>query len=193
MPAAPSDTSARQPSGRRRTLWWVLGLILALVLAGVVVRTVVTRNRPPLASRPLQISTLDHPLILDGGGDPQDHFDPPLPGERAGIPAATVFEMMLRRLRDSVYDRAIPSSKPIPVTLARWSQWHGSRAVSPQRLVWLFQLTSVPCDDVGFQPAGPRPPPDRGGCDDYMMLDARSGESVGGFGTIAGAPVLRPA
>jgi hypothetical protein len=130
---------------------------------------------------------------LDGGSDPQSRFDPPRPGERAGIPAATVFHTLLRRLRHSCYDRAIPSSKPIPVTLARWSQWHGSRVVSPQRLVWLLQFTSVPCDDVGFQPPGPRPPPDRGGCDDYMVLDARSGESVGGFGTTAGAPVLRPA
>jgi hypothetical protein len=159
MPAAPSDTSARQPSGRRRLVWWVLGLVLALVLGVVVARTVVTRNRSPLASRPLQISTLDHPLILDGGGDPQDRFDPPRPGERAGIPAATVFQTLLRRLRHSYYD-----------------------------------FTSVPCDDVGFQPPGPRPPPDRGGCDDYMMLDARSGESVGGgLSTRAGAPVLRPA
>jgi hypothetical protein len=62
------------------------------------------------------------------------------------------------------------------------------------RLVWLFQLTSVPCDEVGFVPPGqPIPPPDRDGCDEYRLFDARSGAEVGGgFITLAGAAVLRP-
>jgi hypothetical protein len=163
MPVELSDTPARQSPGRRRTVGWVLGLVLALVLAGVVVGTVVIRNLSPLASRPLLIRTLDHPLIMLGS-EPQNRLDPPQPGQRAGIPAAAVFQAWLRLNRHSIYDRAVPSSKPIPVTLARWSQRHRSQVASPGRLVWLFQLTSVPCFDVGFVPPGqPTPPPDRMG------------------------------
>ena len=173
----------------------MLGLILALVLGGVVAAVVMRRDRPPLASRPLLVRTLDHPLVMDRGSDPRDRFDPPRPGERAGIPAVTVFRTLLRHTRHSVYDRAVPSSKPIPVTLTRWSRWRGTRVASPERLVWLFQLTSVPCMDAGFQPPGrPTPPPNRDGCDDYLVFDARSGARVtGGLSTTAGAPVLRPA
>jgi hypothetical protein len=95
MPVEFSDPSARQPSGQRWTLGWVLGVVLALALGGVLVRTVVMRDqRSPLASRPLLIRTLDHPLILLGG-EPQYRFDPPRVGERAGIPAAAVFQAWL--------------------------------------------------------------------------------------------------
>jgi hypothetical protein len=192
MPVELSETPARQSPGRRRTVVWVLGLVLALVLAGVVFSTVMIRNRAPLASRPLLIRTLDHPLIMLGS-EPQNRLDPPQPGQRAGIPAAAVFQAWLRLNRHSIYDRAIPSSKPIPVTLARWSQQHRSRVASPGRLVWLFQLTSVPCFEVGFVPPGqPTPPPDRDGCDEYHLFDAQSGAEVGGgFGTLAGNAVLR--
>jgi hypothetical protein len=195
MSVEPSDSSVRESPGRGRTVGWVLGLVLALVLGVVVVRAVVMREQrpPPLASRPLQVRTLDRPLIMDSGGDPQNRFDPPRPGERAGIPAATVFQAWLKNTEGSVYDRAIPSSKPIPVTLARWSQWHGSRVASPERLTWLFQLISVPCVDVGFLPPGQaKPPPDRDGCDEYLMFDAQSGAGGGGFVTRTGATVLRP-
>jgi hypothetical protein len=193
MPVELSDTPVRQSSGRRRTVGWVLGSVLALVLAGVVVRTVMMRDRSPLASRPLLIRTLDHPLIMLGG-EPQNRFDPPQAGQRAGVPAAAVFQAWLRLTRHSNYDRAIPSSKPIPVTLARWSQPRRSQVASPGRLVWLFQLTSVPCFRVGFVPPGqPTPPPDRDGCDEYRMFDAQSGAGIGGgFSTMAGAAVLRP-
>jgi hypothetical protein len=170
----------------------VLGLVLALALGVVVVRAVVMREPPPLASWPLQIRTLDHPLIMDNGGDPQNRFDPPRRGEHAGISAATIFHTWLKNTEGSIYDRAIPSSKPIPVTLARWSQWHGLRAVSPKRLTWLFQLIGVPCVDVGFLPPGQTtPPPDRDGCDEYLMFDAQSGAGGGGFVTRSGAAVLR--
>jgi hypothetical protein len=169
---------------------WVLGLVLAAGLAGVVVRTEVMREPSPLASRPLLIRTLDRPLIMLGG-HPQHRFDPPLPGERPGIPAETVFQTWLRDTEGSVYDRAIPGSRPIPVTLAKWSG--GPEVMVPGRLAWLFQLTSVPCSDVGFRPPGrPQPPPDRDGCDEYLLFDAQSGASVGGFVTRAGATVLRP-
>jgi uncharacterized membrane protein (UPF0136 family) len=193
MAVGSSDTSARQSSGRGRTVGWVLGLVLALALGVVVVvRAVVMRQPPPLASRPLQIRTLDHPLIMDNGGDPQNRFDPPRRGEHAGISAATIFHTWLKNTEGSIYDRAIPSSKPIPVTLARWSQWHGLRAVSPKRLTWLFQLIGVPCVDVGFLPPGQTtPPPDRDGCDEYLMFDAQSGAGGGGFVTRSGAAVLR--
>jgi hypothetical protein len=65
---------------------------------------------------------------------------------------------------------------------------------SPGRLVWLFQLTGVPCFEAGFEPPGQTtPPPDRDGCDEYQMLDARSGAAVGeGLITRAGSVVLRP-
>jgi hypothetical protein len=77
--------------------------------------------------------------------------------------------------------------------LARWSELRGSRAASPGRLVWLFQLTSIPCDDVGFKVRGvSTPPPDRDGCDEYHLFDAQSGAQVAGLGTTAGAAVLRP-
>jgi hypothetical protein len=193
MPVELSDTSARQPSGRRRTVGWVLGLVLALVLGGVVVRTVVIRDRSPLASRPLLIRTLDHQLIMLGS-EPQNRFDPPQVGQRAGIPAAAVFQAWLRLNRHSIYDRAISSSKPIPVTLTRWSQRHRPQVASPGRLVWLFQLTSVPCFEVGFVPPGrPTPTPDQEGCDEYHLFDAQSGPEVGGgFSTLAGNAVLRP-
>ena len=132
------------------------------------------------------------PLIMDSGGDPQNRFDPPRRGEHAGISAAMIFQAWLKNTEGSIYDRAIPSSKPIPVTLARWSQWHGSRAVSSKRLTWLFQLIGVPCLDVGFLPPGQTtPPPDRDGCDEYLMFDAQSGAGVGGFVTRSGAAVLR--
>lgn len=193
MPVELSDTPAHQSSGRRRTVRWVLGLVLALVLGGAVIRTVVIRDRSPLASRPLQIRTLDHPLILLGT-EPRNRFDPPRAGQRAGIQAGAVFQAWLRLTRHSIYDRAIPSSKPIPVTLAWWSRPGRAPIGSPGRLVWLFQFTSVPCFDVGFVPPGaPTPPPDRDGCDEYRMFDARSGAEVGeGFITRAGAAVLRP-
>jgi len=194
MPAELSDTPARQPTGRRRTVGWVLGLVLALVLGGAVVRTVVVRDRSPLASRPLLIRTLDNPLILLGT-EPQNRFDPPRAGQRAAIPATAVFQAWLRLTRHSIYDRAIPSAKPIPVRLAWWSRPGRAPVGSPGRLVWLFQLTSVPCFDVGFVPPGqPTPPPDRDGCDEYRMFDARSGAEVGeSLITRAGALALRPA
>gem|GEM_PF-5498643 len=171
----------------------MLGVVLVLALGGVVVRTVVMRDqRSPLASRPLLIRTLDHPLILLGG-EPQNRFDPPPVGQRAGIPAAAAFQAWLRLTRHS-YDRAIPNSKPIPVTLARWSRPGPAPLGSPGRLVWLFQLTSVPCLEAGFLPPGqPTPPPDRDGCDEYRMFDAQSGAAVGeGLITRAGNVVLRP-
>ena len=179
MPVELSDPSARQSSGRRWTVGWVLGVVLALVFGGFLVRTVMLRDRrSPLASRPLLIRTLDHPLILLGG-EPQNRFDPPRAGQHAGIPAAAVFHAWLRLTRHS-YDRAVPSSKPIPVTLARWSRQRRAPVGSPGRLVWLFQLTSVPCLEAGFLPPGqPTPPPDRDGCDEYRMFDARSGAAVG--------------
>jgi hypothetical protein len=152
------------------------GLALALVLGGVVVRTVVMRDRSPLASRPLLIRTLDHPLILLG---PQNRFDPPRAGQRVGIQAAAVFQAWLRLTRHSIYDRAVPSPKPIPVTWAWWSLPGRTPIGSPGRLVWLFQFTSVPCFDVGFVPPGaPTPLPDRHGCDEYRRFDARSGAEV---------------
>jgi hypothetical protein len=193
MPVELSDSPAHQSSGRRRTLAWVLGPVLALVLGGVVVRTVMMRDRPPLASRPLLIRTLDHPLIMLGG-EPQSRFDPPQAGQRAGIPPPAVFQAWLRLTRHSIYDRAIPSSKPIPATLAWWSRPGRAPIGSPGQLVWLFQFTSVPCFEVGFVPPGqPAPPPDRDGCDEYHMFDAQSGAEVGeGFITRAGAAVLRP-
>jgi len=193
MPDELSDLSARQSSGRRWTLGWVLVVVLVLVLGGVLVRTVVMGDqRSPLASRPLLIRTLDHPLILSGG-EPQYRFDPPRAGERAGIPAAAVFQAWLRLTRHS-YDRVIPNSTPIPVTLARWSAPGRAPVGSPGRLVWLLQLTSVPCLEAGFVPPGQTtPPPDRDGCDEYRMFDARSGAKVGeGLITRAGDVVLRP-
>ena len=193
MPVELSDPSARQSSGRRRTVGWVLGLALALVLGGVVVRTVVLRDRSPLASRPLLIRALDHPLILLGT-EPRNRFDPPPAGQRASIPAAAVFQTWLRLTRHSLHDRAITNSKPIPVTLAWWSRPGRAPVGSPGRLVWLFQLTSVPCFEAGFVPPGqPIPPPDLDGCDEYQMFDAKSGTAVGeSFVTRAGAAVLRP-
>jgi hypothetical protein len=158
---------------------------------GVVVRTLVMREPgpPPLASRPLLIRTLDRPLIMLGT-NPSNRFDPLRPGQHPGIPAATVFQSLLRNTEGSVYDRAVPSSKPIPVTLARWSR--GPEVTSPGRLTWLFQLTSVPCLDVGFVPPGrTTPPPDRDGCDEYLMFDAQAGAGVGGLVTRSGTEVLR--
>lgn len=168
-------------------------MVFALALGGVLVRTVVMRDqRSPLVYRPLLIRTLDHPLIVLGG-QPQSRFDPPRAGERAGIPAAAVFQAWLRLTRHS-YDRVIPSSTPIPATLARWSRPGRAPVGSPGRLVWLFQLTSVPCLEAGFVPPGqPARPPDRDGCNEYWMFDARSGAAVGeGLITRAGEVVLRP-
>jgi len=193
MPTELTDTPAPQSPGRRPNIGWVLGLVLALVLGGVVVRAVVMRARSPLASRPLQIRTLDRPLIMLGG-EPRNRFDPPRAGQRAGIPAAAAFQVWLRLSRHSIYDRAIPSSKPIPVSLAWWSRPGRAPVGSPGRLVWLLQLTSVPCFEAGFVPPGrPAPPPDRAGCDEYHLLDAQSGAEVGeGLITTAGTAVLRP-
>jgi hypothetical protein len=128
------------------------------------------------------------------GSQPQNRFDPPQAAKRARVPAATVFRAWLRQTRHSYYDRAIPSSRPILVSLARWSQQHRSQLASPGRLVWLFQLDRVPCFDVGFVPPGEQPrPPDRDGCDEYHLFDAQSGAEIGGgFTTMAGATVLRP-
>ena len=166
--------------------------------AGLGPRPCAWRRRPSCrdagtASASAGIAAAADPLIKDSGGDPQNRFDPPRRGEGAGIPASTVFQAWLKNTEGSVYDRAIPSSKPIPVTLAKWSQWHGSRVASPERLTWLFQLISVPCVDVGFLPPGQtKPPPDRDGCDEYLMFDAQSGAGGGGFVTRTGAAVLRP-
>jgi hypothetical protein len=142
-----------------------------------------------MASRPLLVRTLDRPLILLGS-EPPNRFDPPHRGERAGVPAVTIFQAWLRATKGSVYDRAIRSSRPIPVTLVRWSS--GPEVMSPGRLTWLFQFTSVPCGEPGFAPPGGSPPPlDRDGCDEYAMFDAQSGATVGGFSNTAGAVVLR--
>jgi hypothetical protein len=171
----------------------VLGLVLALVVGAVVVRTIVVQDRSPLASRPLRTRTLDHPLLLVGGR-PYSRFDPPPAGQRAGIPAAAVYRAWLPLTRGDSYDLAVPSSQPIPVTLAWWSRPGRPPIGSPGRLVWLFQLTSVPCLSAGFLPPGQTlPPPDRDGCDEYLMFDAGSGARVGdSFVTAAGNVVLRP-
>jgi hypothetical protein len=171
----------------------VLVLILVLAFGAVVVRAVVVRDRSPLASRPLLIRTLDHPLILLGGS-PQNRFDPPPAGQRVGIPAAAVYQAWLQRTRHSVYDRAVPSTRPILATLAWWSRPGRPPLGSPGRLVWLFQVTSVPCLEPGFVPPGQSmPPSDRDGCDEYSMFDAGSGAAVGeGLITRAGSVVLRP-
>jgi hypothetical protein len=192
MPVEVSHSSLRQAPGRRRTVGWVLGLVLALTLGVVVVRSIVVRDRSPLASRPLLIRTLDHPLILLGD-KPYNRFDPPLAGQRAGIPAAAAYQAWLRLTRHSIYDRAIPSSTPIPVTLAWWSRPGRAPVGSAGRLVWLFQFTSVPCFEAGFVPPGQTtPPPDRDGCDEYGMFDAHWGTQVGeGLVTSAGSVVLQ--
>jgi hypothetical protein len=192
MPVELSDPCASQSPGRRRIVGSVLGLVLVLVLSGVVVRTIVLRDRSPLASRPLLIQTLDHPLILLGT-EPKNRFDSPSTGQRAAIPAAAVFQAWLRLSGHSLYDGATAGSKPIPVRLAWWSRPGRAPVGSPGRLVWLFQLTSVPCFEAGFVPPGqPVPPPDLDGCDEYRMFDARTGAAVGeSFVTRAGATVLR--
>ena len=138
-----SGTSLRQALGRRRTVWWVLGLVLALVLGAVAAGTIEVRERSPLASRPLLIRTLDRPVLL-AADRPYDRFDPPPAGERAGVPAAATYQAWLRRTRDS-NDDALPSSTPVLFTLAWWSRPLPPPLGSPGRLVWLFQLTSVPC------------------------------------------------
>ena len=171
----------------------MLGLVVVLALGAVVVRTILVPDRSPLASRPLLVRTLDHPVLLLGGR-PYNRFDPPPAGQRAGILAAEVYQAWLRRTRHSIYDRAVPSSKPILVTLAWWSRPGRPPVGSAGRLVWLFQLTSVPCLEAGFLPPGQTvPPPDRDGCDEYHMFDAHSGAPVGeGMITSTGEVVLRP-
>ena len=187
-----SGTSLRQALGRGRTVWWVLGLVLALVLGAVAVGTIVLRERSPLASRPLLIRTLDRPVLL-AADRPYDRFDRPPAGEHAGSPAAPTYQAWLRLTRDS-YD-AVPSSTPVLFTLAWWSRPLPPPLGSPGRLVWLFQLTSVPCPmRGGFEPPGQAmPPPDRDGCDEYRMFDAHTGTQVGeGKITPAGYVALQP-
>jgi hypothetical protein len=170
----------------------VLGLVLALALGAVAVRTIVVRERSPLASRPLLIRTLDRPVLLVADR-PHNRFDPPPAGQRAGIPAAAVYQAWLRRTRHS-HDDAVPSSTPVLFTLAWWSRPLPPPLGSPGRLVWLFQLTRVPCLMGGFEPPGQTmPPPDRDGCDEYRMFDAHTGSQVGeGNSTPAGYVALQP-
>ena len=118
MPVEVSHASPPRVPGRRWPVAWVLILILVLALAlafgAVVVRAVVVRDRSPLASRPLLIRTLDHPLILLGGS-PQNRFDPPPAGQRAGIPAVVcgLLMAMFRPVRMAI-DPLIAALFPIP-------------------------------------------------------------------------------
>jgi hypothetical protein len=182
--------------GGRRTVGRLLLLVVLLGLAfgAVLASTVLTRDRSPLTSRPLRIRTLDHPLRLVGSR-PDNRFDPPPAGQRAGISAAAVCQAWLRQTRNSYDERAVPSSESIPVTLTWWSRPGAPPVGSAGRLVWLFQLTSVPCLEAGFHPPGsPAPPPDREGCNEYQLFDAHSGGRVGeDLVTRAGEPVLQPA
>ena len=190
-----SRSSCHNLPGRWRTVGWALALVLLLGfgIGTAIVRTVSAQDRSPLASRPLLIRPLDHPLRLVGGS-PYNRFDPPPAGQRAEISADAVYQAWLGQTRHSYYERAVPSSKPIPVTLAWWSRPGPPPVGSAGRLVWLLQLTSVPCLEAGFHPPGsPTPPPDREGCDEYQLFDAHSGSRVGeGWVTRAGEPMLQP-
>jgi hypothetical protein len=172
----------------------LLVVLLGLAFGAVLARTVPARDRSPLTSRPLIIRPLDHPLQLVGGR-PDNRFDLPPAGQRAGISADAIYQAWLRLTRHSYDERAVPSSKPIPVTLAWWSRPGPAPVGSAGRLVWLFQLTSVPCLEAGFHPPGSAsPPPDREGCNEYRLFDAHSDGRVGeGLVTRAGEPVLQPA
>jgi hypothetical protein len=178
---------------RRLLLWALVPAAVAVLL--VAVRVVVAADSSALARRPLVIRTLDRSLV-SLGSHPRTHVDPPELGAQADLPAAAALTGWLRQVRNSYYDNARASSKPIEVSLVRRSQPYRPRP-GPRplgRLEWMFRLTSVPCLQAGYQPPGqPTPPVDRDGCDEYLFLDARSGSSSAGFATKAGVALFVPA
>jgi hypothetical protein len=173
-------------------VWWTLLLAGGLVL--VVVRMAVASDPSGLARRPLVVRTLDRSLV-SLGSSPRTYVDPAEVSARAGVPAAAAFKGWLRLVRDSYYNDARASSKPIEVNLVRRSQPHRSqrRSRPSGHLEWMFRLTSVPCMQAGYRPSGqPSPAVDRDGCDEYLFLDAGSGRSSAHFGTKAGVVLFLP-
>jgi hypothetical protein len=177
---------------------WVVWGTLILILAGGLVALFIVRvtgasDGSALARRPVVVRHLDRSLV-SVGGYPRTYVDPAEADAQADLPAAAAFKGWLRLADRGYYDNARHSSKPIEVYLVRRSQPSRLQLKSwpPGHLEWMFWLTSVPCQQAGFQP-GPPPPVDRDGCDEYLFLDAHSGSTSAGFGTSAGMALFVPA
>ena len=201
MPGSCHDPVVRsERAGRvlRLPSRWVLWATLILILAGGLVALFIVRvtgasDGSALARRPVVVRHLDRSLV-SVGSYPRTYVDPAEANAQADLPAAAAFKGWLRLVGRSYYDNARDSSKPIEVNLVRRSQPSRSQLKSrpPGHLEWMFWLTSVPCDQAGFQP-GPPPPVDRDGCDEYLFLDASSGSTSAQFGTSAGMALFIPA
>jgi hypothetical protein len=174
-------------------VWWTLVLAGGLALL-VVVRMAAASDSSPLARRPLVVRHLDRSLG-SLGSHPRTYVEPAEVGARAGLPAAAAFKAWLRGVGHSYYDDARASSTPIEVNLVRRSQQHRPQLGGQPtgHLEWMFRLTSVPCQQAGFEPPDQAPRPvDRDGCDEYLFLDAGSGRSMAGFVTRAGMVLFVP-
>jgi hypothetical protein len=182
----------RLPS--RLVVWGTLILVLAGGLVALfIVRVTGASDGSALARRPVVVRHLGRSLV-SVGSYPRTYVDPAEANAHADLPAAAALKGWLRLVGRSYYDNARDSSKPIEVSLVRRFQPSRSQLQlrPPGHLEWMFWLTSVPCDQAGFQP-GPPPPVDRDGCDEYLFLDASSSSTSAQFGTSAGMALFVPA